>query len=96
MMGGMLVILGFGMWLFVSVLGAICPVPMEMICSDDLPCFLRFLMVVFYPVTVLVSLVIALKLSSHIPLEIFGSFFSTYCEMLVAIWVEQSPKNCLS
>lgn len=95
-LGFMLTVLAFGMWLFVSVLGAICPVPMEMICSDDLPCPLRFLMLVFYPVTILVSLVIALKLSSHIPLEILGGFFGLICEMMVGIWVEQSPKNCLS
>ena len=87
--------MGGGMWLFVCFLGALCPIPMELICRDNAPPLLRVLMVLFYPVTVMVSLAIALRETAHIPAEVVCSLTHMYGEMIGGVCVGLSPYNCL-
>ena len=66
-LGGVLCFFVITVWFCVCLVGGLCPIPMEIICSDDTPCLAKILMVLFYPITVLVCWFMAIKESHQIP-----------------------------
>ena len=84
----------FFAWLIIGIVGGFTAVFCEL--ASNAKCPLSFFMFFFYPITALICTVYTMYEVRSLPAAVYQGFFEMQFEILGTIWVNCSPKECLS